>query len=212
MNARIEPIPILDANGKPILDRGGDPLTIPASAWLDQNRPVEQMTWAPGEPMLIRDRLVADGGWIERNGVTCFNLYRPPTIQPGDPTKAGPWFDHVRKVFGDDADHIVTWLAQRVQRPQQKINHALLLGGAQGIGKDTLLEPVKRAVGPWNFHEVSPQHMLGRFNGFLKSVILRVNEARDLGEADRFKFYEHLKSYTATPPDVLRDDEKNLRE
>jgi hypothetical protein len=33
-----------------------------------------------------------------------------------------------------------------------------------------LLEPVKRAVGPWNFHEVSPQHMLGRFNGFLKSV------------------------------------------
>jgi hypothetical protein len=44
-----------------------------------------------------------------------------------------------------------------VQRPQEKINHALVLGGAQGIGKDTLLEPVKRAVGPWNFEGVSPQ-------------------------------------------------------
>jgi len=54
--------------------------------------------------------------------------------------------------------------------------------------------------------------MLGRFNGFLKSVILRVNEARDLGEIDRFAFYDHMKAVTAAPPDVLRVDEKNLRE
>jgi hypothetical protein len=119
---------------------------------------------------------------------------------------------HIRKIYPADADHLVKWLAHRVQRPQEKINHAIVLGGAQGIGKDTLLEPVKRAVGPWNFFEVSPQHMLGRFNGFVKSVILRVSEARDLGDVDRFAFYDHLKSYTAAPPDVLRCDEKNLRE
>jgi hypothetical protein len=59
-----------------------------ASAWLDQHKPIVQMTWAPGMPMLIRDRLIAEGGWIERNGVTCFNLYRPPTINPGDPSAA----------------------------------------------------------------------------------------------------------------------------
>lgn len=28
----------------------GEPIEISASAWLDQNKPVEQMTWAPGEP------------------------------------------------------------------------------------------------------------------------------------------------------------------
>ena len=99
-----------------------------------------------------------------------------------------------------------------MQHPEIKINHALVLGGAPGIGKDTLLEPVKYAVGPWNFIEVSPQQVLGRFNGFLKSVILRVSEARDLGGSDRFKFYDHMKAYTAAPPDVLRVDEKNLRE
>ena len=99
-----------------------------------------------------------------------------------------------------------------MQLPAEKINHALVLGGAQGIGKDTLLEPVKHAVGPWNFHEVSPAHLLGRFNGFVKSVILRVNEARDLGEINRFSFYDHTKIYTAAPPDVLRVDEKHLRE
>jgi hypothetical protein len=43
-------------------------------------------------------------------------------------------------------------------------------------------------------------------------VILRVNEARDLGEIDRFSFYDHTKIYTAAPPDVLRVDEKHLRE
>src|SRR5207249_6032869 len=58
----------------------------------------------------------------------------------------------------------------------------------------------------------SPQHMLGRFNGFLKSVILRVNEARDLGDVNRYQFYDHLNAYTAAPPDVLRVDEKHLRE
>ena len=93
-----------------------------------------------------------------------------------------------------------------------KINHALVLGGGQGIGKDTLLEPVKFAVGPWNFCEVSPVHLIRRFNGFIKSVILRVSEARDLGDVDRYDFYEHMKIYTASPPDVLRCDEKNIRE
>jgi hypothetical protein len=212
VNARISPVPDINANGKPALDKKGEQKMLPASTWLDQNKPVEQMTWAPGMPMLIGDRLIAEGGWIERKGVSCFNLYRPPAIQPGDSTKAGRWIDHVHKVFGDDANHIVQWLAHRVQCPQDKINHALVLGGAQGIGKDTLLEPVKQAIGPWNFFEASPQQMLGRFNGFLKSVILRVSEARDLGDVDRFKFYDHMKAYTAAPPDVLRVDEKHLRE
>jgi hypothetical protein len=69
-----------------------------------------------------------------------------------------------------------------------------------------------RQVGPWNFCEVSPQQMLGRFNGFVKSVVLRISEAKDMGEFDRFKFYAHMKVYLAAPPDVLLVDEKNLRE
>jgi hypothetical protein len=54
--------------------------------------------------------------------------------------------------------------------------------------------------------------LTGRFNGFVKSVILRISEAHDLGDIDRYQFYEHLKVYCAAPPDVLRVDEKNLRE
>jgi hypothetical protein len=120
------------------------------------------MTWIPGEPMIVADRLVSEGGWIERPGCKVFNLYRPPTLIRGDARDAGPWLDHCHRIYGDNADHIIKWLAHRAQHPQVKINHALVLGGPQGIGKDTLVEPVKHAVGPWNFAEVTPQHLLGR--------------------------------------------------
>ncbi len=180
--------------------------------WLDKNRAVEQLTWAPGEPPLIADRLIADGGWLEKAGCQTFNLYRPPVLINGDWRRAFMWLNHLRYVYGIHAHHIIRWLAHRVQRPGEKINHALVLGGAQGIGKDTILEPVRHAVGECNFVDVSPANMLGRFNGFAKSVILRVSEVRDLGDTDRYAFYEHTKPYIAAPPSAIRCDEKNLRE
>jgi hypothetical protein len=187
---------------------------VTAGAWLDRNNPVEQMTWAPGEPMLIKGKVVANGGWIRRKGLTCFNLYRPPVVVPGDAALAGPWVEHIRKIYDGegDADHIIRYFAFKVQRPEIKINHALMLGGGQGIGKDTICAPLKHAVGPWNFIEISPKHISGRFNGYAKSVLLRVSEARDLGEVNRFDFYEQMKVLTASPPEVLRVDEKHLRE
>ena len=215
VNARLPRQPVLTKSGRPKLDKGGDPVTVTAATWLDRNRPVEQMTWAPGLPMTIEDRLVVDGGWIPRRGVSCFNHYRPPRIEPGDASKAGPWLEHLRKIYPNDAEHSLNWLAHRVQRQQEKINHALVWGGAQGIGKDTLLEAVRQAVGPWNFRDIVPNALLGRFNAFIKAVILRVNEAHDLGDADRvnrFNFYDRSKLYTAAPPETLRIDEKHLRE
>jgi hypothetical protein len=183
-----------------------------AAEWLDRNRPVVQMVWAPGMSTIISNKVVDAGGWIDKPGDTVFNLYRPPTLPLGDKDRAAPWIGHVRRVYPDEADHIISYLAHRVQRPHEKVNHGIILGGPPGVGKDTLLEPVKRAVGPWNVAEVSPQQVLGRFNSFVKSVILRVSEARDLGELNRFALYEHMKAYLAAPPDVIRCDEKNIKE
>ena len=72
--------------------------------------------------------------------------------------------------------------------------------------------PVREAVGPWNFGEINPHQALGRFNGFYKNVILRISEARDLGDVNRYQFYDHMKTYTASPPDVIRVDEKHIQE
>jgi hypothetical protein len=200
------PATSVDARVRPVLVPGRDK-PLPASKWLDVNRAIEQMTWAPGEGVEIRDRLIADGGWFTRPGCVLLNLYRPPVIVPraGD---VGPWLKHLEYIYPEGSDHAVKWLAHRVQKPAEKPNHALLLGGPQGIGKDSILQPVKEAIGPWNFADVSPQNVLGRFNKFGRSVILRISEARDLGDVDRFAFYDHMKTYTAAPPDVLRIDEK----
>lgn len=211
VNARLGPMPLMDEHGQNVLDKDGKQVWVSASAWLDINQPVEQTTWAPGEPQIIHDRLISVGGWFDRPGAACFNQYRPPTIKRGDPAQAGPWLDHVRKVYPNDADHIIKWLAQRVQYPEIKINHALVLGGDFGIGKDSLLEPVKRAVGPWNFREVKPKDLGETFTPFVKAVILRINEAHDLGDVSRYSFYDTTKDYIAAPPDVLTCNEKHLR-
>ena len=105
-------------------------------------------------------------------------------------------------------------MAQRVQHPEQKINHALGLGGGQGIGKDWLLHALKRAVGAWNFQEITPTDLLERNNPFAKAVVLRMNEAHDLGEGgriDRYALYERTKIYAAAPPDVLPCVDKYIR-
>lgn len=196
----------VDASVKPWPDG------IKPSMWLDGARPVHQMTWVPGEPMVIAQRVAADGGWIHREGTNTFNLYRPPSIQPGDASNAAPWLDLLRYVYPDDADHIVKWFAHRRQRPGEKVNHALVFGGAPGIGKDTIMEPLKQAVGAWNFKEVAPGDLLADFNPHVKAVVLRVSEARDSGDMSRFALYEHCKTLLACPPDVLRCNEKNLRE
>ena len=198
INARIPPIAC-----------GGE-TKIKASDWLDKFKPVEQMTWIPGEPMVIKDRFFADGGFSDATASrsSIYTVSRPSSTVS---QQSISWVDHLHRSSVKMRPHY-EMAGARVQRPFEKINHAIVLGGAQGIGKDTALEPVKHAIGPWNFVEVSPQHMLARFNGFLKSVILRISEARDLGEFDRFKFYDHSKAYIAAPPDVLRVDEKHLHE
>jgi hypothetical protein len=184
---------------------------IKAATWLSQNRAADAMAWCPGEPMLIKDRLLVEGGWIAKPGDTTLNNYRPATVEPreGD---VSPWLEHTKTIYPDDARHIISWLAHRVQRPGEKINHALVLGGEPGVGKDSLLEPIKTAVGAWNFCDVSPANVMGRFNSHLKSIVLRISEVHDLGEIDRFAFYDRTKTLCAAPPDTHRIDEKNMRE
>ena len=101
------------------------------------NQPVEQMTWDPGQPMLIRDRLIAEGGCIDRPGSTIFNLYRPPLCLPGDPGKAEPGSISPH-VYPDDADHIL-----RLARPSR----------AEAGREDQPRAPARRRAGHRQGHD-----------------------------------------------------------
>jgi hypothetical protein len=194
--------------------RNGKFVKLKPSVWLKQFRRVEQVTWAPGLPEIVEDQLISDGGWRTHPGAHGLNLYLPPTLILGDAAEAGPWIKHLETLFPEDAEDITNWCAQRVQQPSAKINHALVVGGGQGIGKDWLLQALKLAVGPWNFHEISPTDLMNTYNPYAKAVVLRMNEAHDLGDsgrADRYALYERIKTYAAAPPDVLPCVDKYIR-
>jgi hypothetical protein len=194
--------------------RNGRFVKIKSSVWLKQFRRVEQVTWMPGWPEVIEGQLISDGGWRERPGAHALNLYLPPALVLGDAAQAGPWTAHLQLFYPDETQEITDWLAHRLQFPGVKINYALGLGGLQGIGKDTLLEPIKTAVGPWNFHEISPTNLMDTYNPFAKAVVLRMNEVHDLGDggrADRYALYERIKTYAAAPPNVLHCVDKYIR-
>lgn len=182
------------------------PIRESASEWLAKRRPVETLCWAPGESMMINGRFLDGGGWRRKNGVRTLNTYRPPTIKLGDANQAGPWVELVQKMYPEEAEHLLNYFAHTLQRPHEKINHAPVLGGKQGIGKDTWLQGVVMAIGPWNAQEVSPQDVNGDFKPWMQAVMLRVSETRDQGEGkrlDKFAFYNTMKTYEATPPDAL---------
>ena len=185
---------------------------VPASAWLDKHSYVTSMSWLPGEPEFVADLVIAGGGRITTGGAKLFNLYRPPVIEPveGD---VKLYADHWKRLYPGECEEMLDWLSFKVQHPEVKINHAIGMGGAEGIGKDTLLAPIREAVGPWNFAEVSPGRVLkGDFNEYMQSVILRVNEAHDVGDFNRFDFHERTKTMIAAPPEVVEINGKFRRQ
>jgi hypothetical protein len=60
INSRLPPVGLTDKDGKPIIGDDGDQVYLRAADWLDQFKSVEQMTWAPGLPEVIEDRLIME--------------------------------------------------------------------------------------------------------------------------------------------------------
>ena len=157
--------------------------------------------------MIIKDFLVHKTRILDKSALNTFNLYMPPNPIGGDADKAGPWRQHGEFIWGEYHHHIERWLAHRIQFPEIKINHGLVMGSPkQGIGVDSYIRRwLGRLAGEWNFADVAATRAYEKFaneNSFLESVILRINEAHDLGDK-RFNFYERTKDWFAAPPETL---------
>jgi hypothetical protein len=213
VDMRLEARPLVDANGNPVRNGKGKVIMLSASEWFAKYKSVECIAWAPGEPTIIRDKLLIDEGWRDKPGATTLNTYLSPAIIPGDPTLATFWLDHWRALYPDYYEYFVAWLAHRVQFPGIKPNFCIMLIGAPGIGKDMLLYPLRFGVGPSNYRDVTLSQLTGSFNDHLQTIVLHINEARDLGEGghgriDRYMLYEYMKGLLATPPTTHRINRK----
>lgn len=170
---------------------------------------VDDMTWMPGEPQFIEDRYLERDGWIQRPGCRIYNLYQPARIamRKGD---SSPLVGLVQYLFPRDWKQVIEYMAFKAQHPGVKINHALVLGSDdEGIGKDSILQPLKYAIGSANFAEVSIEDVAGRFNSFWQSADVLINEARDTGDQSKYALRNKLKRYLAAPPNSIHIDEKN---
>lgn len=182
---------------------------VEASICFDENRQamgakaLVGITYAAGEGVLVaRDGDVYGNRWRDA---------RPP-VAAGD---IAPWLKHCENLVPEksEREHLFNIMAFKVQHPEIKINHAVLHGGDQGSGKDTMWAPFIWAVcGPQLKNRgLLDNDTLGSQWGYqLESEILILNELKEPEAKDRRALANKLKPVIAAPPEMLTINRKGL--
>lgn len=168
---------------------------------------VETSTWWPGRPQFLQNVVVTDRGAMTVPGAVSYNTYMAPDWSSLNPTVSPEkWINHVKRLWPrpEEHEHLFDYWAHAIQCPHEKVNHGVVLSGAFGIGKDSALHPVRVGVGVWNSAEIDPDAIASQYNGFIKAVLLVVNEVRPHEEDHHAsEFYNRLKPILAAPPEML---------
>lgn len=182
---------------------------VEASVCFDENRQVKGamalvgVTYAAGESVIV-----------SRDGDLYGNRWRDarPQYAAGDIT---PWLDHCAVLVPDarEREHLFNIMAYKVQHPEVKINHAVLHGGDQGCGKDTMWAPMIWAVCGDSLRNrglLDNDTMNSQFGYALESEILVLNELREPDARERRALANKLKPVIAAPPEMLSINRKGL--
>ena len=86
--------------------------------------------------------------------------------------------DHIETVLASgNAEfprYLIRWIAWSIQNPDKQAEVALVLIGAKGSGKGTLIRLLERIFGQHCFQVSSREEVIGKFNGHLQDCILFV--------------------------------------
>lgn len=187
----------------------GSKRRIEASVCFDENRQamgaasVAGVTYAAGESVIVaQDGEPLGNRWRDA---------RPQVTPGGDP---GPWLDHCRRLVPDAVvlEHLWDVMAFKLQNPAIKINHAVLHGGDEGCGKDSMWVPFIWSVcGPQmrNRGLVDNESLAGQFDYHLECEILIINEMREPDAHARRALANKLKPIIAAPPETLPINRKH---
>jgi hypothetical protein len=182
---------------------------IEAATSFDENRQgkgakaLAGITYAAGSTILVaRDGLVYGNRW--RNA--------RPTPVAGDVTM---WLEHVERMVPEEFErkHLLDALAHKVQFPNHKINHAILMGGNHGSGKDTLFAPFFWAIGgeaKANCSLVKNEDLNSQWGYALECEVMEIAELRQAEAKDRRALENTLKPIIAAPPELLMVNRKGL--
>jgi hypothetical protein len=161
------------------------------------------VTYAAGESVLVaRDGMVYGNRWRDA---------RPKAVA-GD---VSMWLAHVERMVPEkfEREHLLNALAHKVQFPTHKINHAILMGGNHGSGKDTLFAPFFWAIGgraKVNCSMIKNEDLTSQWGYGLECEVMEIAELRQAEAKDRRALENHLKPIIAAPPEYLMVNRKGL--
>jgi hypothetical protein len=151
---------------------------------------------------------------VARDGLAYGNRWRNarPTPKAGD---VSPWLAHVERMVPEpfEREHLLNALAHKVQFPAHKINHAILMGGNHGSGKDTLFAPFFWAIGgeaKANCSLVKNEDLNSQWGYALECEVMEIAELRQAEAKDRRALENTLKPIIAAPPELLMVNRKGL--
>lgn len=162
---------------------------------------VDRLDYAPKQPRVF----------IE-NGCRYGNTWSDASQSPGLPGDISKWRQHFDAVgWGEHRDHIEKWMAFTLRHPEKKINHVLLLGSGEGVGKDFLLYPLIKAMGD-NQEVISGEELLEGFNDYVLSTkYLHINETELGDRREALAVSNKLKPMAASPPETLSVNQKGVK-
>jgi hypothetical protein len=182
---------------------------VEASVSFDENRQAKGakalagVTYAAGASILVaRDGLPYGNRWRDAR----------PTPRAGD---VSPWLAHVERMVPEpfEREHLLNALAHKVQFPNHKINHAILMGGNHGSGKDTLFAPFFWAIGgdaKANCSLVKNEDLNSQWGYALECEVMEIAELRQAEAKDRRALENTLKPIIAAPPELLMVNRKGM--
>jgi hypothetical protein len=186
-------------------------MRVQASVCFDENREamnarvVAGLTYAAGDSVFVaRENNIYANRWRDA---------RPDVSgAAGDVT---PWLEHCRALVpnDDELEHIFNVMAFKVQNPSVKINHAVLHGGYERSGKDTMWYPFMWAIcGPdlRNYSVVDNDNLASVWGYNYETEVMVLNELREPEAKERRALANKLKPVIAAPPDVLQVNRKGL--
>ena len=169
-------------------------------------------TWFLKNPKTIKvDGLIClfgeTGNPVNRTGVVLWNIWRDPcVILPSEATKEDvePWLELLDYLIHDrdEKEHLMNWFAWLLKFPQVKINHALLLSGKHGIGKDMLINFLRYGLGAANVCEPPAGELKESFTDYLHHSKLVIFQ--EIQTFEGLNLENKLKPMLASPPDMLR--------
>jgi hypothetical protein len=162
---------------------------------------VDKTDYAPKMPPIYEDE----------TGATIGNAWHRGDEKEGAEGDCSIWLDHFNKLgWGEYRDHILKWMAYTIRFPEEKINHAIVLGGLEGSGKDFLLRPLVVAMG-CNHRTISGEELLTGFNEYIMSTkYLHINEVELGNRQEAVAVSNKLKPLAAAPPEKLRMNRKGV--